>query len=795
MTSKYWTICSKYRTIVTIIFATAIISFSFGQEDNNNNDDSAVYKVLQSWNSAFQGEVNAKITHDTTYGWKFKFRYNQPLSRFECWVGEVRSSTVGGSWYEYTVVNHVYNKFKKAGTTFKLQFIGHYPEDVVDPQPPPVTVFFQGKIIFVSEKLRVTSSPKPSMISTTDFLFVLNSLTDPNRFISTRSAVATTTVSGGRDGSTENENEQDPQLIQEEINRRINEENDLRNNPERNRTVDESNEIEGSAFEPNNSTTATRAPTSLTIKSTISTSKRPLSTAPSTPITTRRPKPVPINVTSKFDYAAVLKKSIMFFEAQRSGKLPENNRLSWTRDSALQDKGPNGEDLRGGYYDAGDYVKFGFPMASSLTLLSWGVLEYWDAYEAVEELDNVIATVKWGTDYLLKAHVEPYVLYGQVGDAEIDHKTWGRPEDLKGGRPAFKITRRNPGSDLAGETSAALSAASLVFRRKRNGNGPYIRQLIEHASQLYTFARNFRQLYHISIPAAKKYYKSTNDKDEIAWAAAWLYRATGDKKFLDQAEGMQQNWGLFNLPTNLRFSWDDKRAGLQMLLSQISDRRKVLHTVPIEKYCNDLRSWRNYTTKGLLYLHGWSPLRYAGNSAFICLMAADIGIDTEINRSWSKNQIHYMLGDGGRSYVIGFGINYPKRPHHRASSCPTRPQRCDWQHFSTKANNPVILEGALVGGPDISDRYKDSRKDFKQSEVALDHNAGFQGSVAALQYRAMFPTAPIIRSDEPWATDTADDDGPGNMASKLYQLSICQCGLVATAVMIFNYLHKCYLLY
>ena len=33
-------------------------------------------------------------------------------------------------------------------------------------------------------------------------------------------------------------------------------------------------------------------------------------------------------------------------------------------------------DLVGGYYDAGDNVKFGFPMAFTTTMLSWSVIEF-----------------------------------------------------------------------------------------------------------------------------------------------------------------------------------------------------------------------------------------------------------------------------------------------------------------------------------------------------------------------------------------------------------------------------------
>lgn len=54
---------------------------------------------------------------------------------------------------------------------------------------------------------------------------------------------------------------------------------------------------------------------------------------------------------SKYNYDDVLYKSILFYETQRSGKLPADNRIPYRGDSALNDKGANGEDLTGGWYD------------------------------------------------------------------------------------------------------------------------------------------------------------------------------------------------------------------------------------------------------------------------------------------------------------------------------------------------------------------------------------------------------------------------------------------------------------
>lgn len=57
------------------------------------------------------------------------------------------------------------------------------------------------------------------------------------------------------------------------------------------------------------------------------------------------------SVAKCYDYDKVLRLSLLFYEAQRSGHLPANNRIPWRGDSATTDKGQNGEDLSGGYYD------------------------------------------------------------------------------------------------------------------------------------------------------------------------------------------------------------------------------------------------------------------------------------------------------------------------------------------------------------------------------------------------------------------------------------------------------------
>lgn len=73
-----------------------------------------------------------------------------------------------------------------------------------------------------------------------------------------------------------------------------------------------------------------------------------------------------------------------------------------------------GLDLSKGMYDAGDHVKFGFPMAYTATVLAWSILEYRNQMSAVNKLELALDGLKWITDYLINAHPSDDVLYTQV---------------------------------------------------------------------------------------------------------------------------------------------------------------------------------------------------------------------------------------------------------------------------------------------------------------------------------------------------------------------------------------------
>ncbi|WP_262284429.1 glycoside hydrolase family 9 protein [Micromonospora sp. MA102] len=471
------------------------------------------------------------------------------------------------------------------------------------------------------------------------------------------------------------------------------------------------------------------------------------------------PSPAPATAAPAFNYAEALQKSLFFYEAQQSGKKPAWNRVSWRGDSALTDGADVGLDLTGGWYDAGDHVKFGFPMAFSATMLAWGAVEYRDGYAASGQLPHLLNNLRWVNDYFVKAHPAPNVLYGQVGKGDDDHKWWGPAEVLPMARPAYKIDASCGGADLAGETAAAMAASSMVFRPT---DAAYADKLLGHAKQLYTFADTVRKSYHECITDATSFYKSWSGyQDELVWGAIWLYRATGDATYLAKAESEYDKLGTEPQSTTRSYkwtiAWDNKQFGAYVLLANLTGK---------QKYVDDANRWLdwwtvgvngsrvNYSPGGEAVLDSWGSLRYAANTAFAALVYSDrTGDSTRKARyhDFAVRQINYALGDNPRnsSYLIGFGANSPRNPHHRTAHGSW------WDSQTVPTETRHVLYGALVGGPSsANDAYTDSRSDYVMNEVATDYNAGFTSALARLtgEYGgsplAGFPTAEQPDLDE-----------------------------------------------
>ncbi len=429
------------------------------------------------------------------------------------------------------------------------------------------------------------------------------------------------------------------------------------------------------------------------------------------------------------DYARHLELSLLFYEAQRSGKLPDNNRIYWRHDSMTNAGYDVGVDLTGGYYDAGDNVKFNFPQAGTLTLIAWGGIEFKEGYEKAGQYQYMLDMVKWGADYFIKCHPEKDVFYIQVGNGNLDHSYWCPPEFISYEYPSYKVDKEHPGSEVAGEASASLAAASILFR---DVDSTYSKTLLQHAIELFEFADNYRGDYTSSVPEVAGFYGTSRRgiNDELEWSALWLYRATGDQKYLEKFESFILTDGAY-YSCDRPISWDEKYPGIYMLSAQILEDEKYLNLA--YKYADAIVDCTK-TPGGLCFFNGlskWGSNRHAANAVSMLAFFSNILPETDEKRpkyiEFLQKQINYILGDNplGINYVVGAEENSPKSVHHRGSSST-------YESTGTPSENIYTLWGALAGGPGPNDEYEDDRLDYEKNEVALDYNSGFTCDLAAL---------------------------------------------------------------
>ncbi len=441
----------------------------------------------------------------------------------------------------------------------------------------------------------------------------------------------------------------------------------------------------------------------------------------------------PVKAEASYNYGEALQKAIMFYEFQRSGKLPEDKRDNWRGDSGLNDGADVGLDLTGGWYDAGDHVKFNLPMAYSAAMLAWSVYEEEDALSDSGQLEYLLEDIKWVTDYLIKCHPQADVFYYQVGDGGADHSWWGPAEVMQMNRPSYKVDLSSPGSSVSAEAAAALASAAVVFKES---DPNYAATCISHAKELFAFADNTKS--DAGYTAASGYYSSYSGfYDELSWAGVWLYLATDDETYLNKAETYVANWGTEPQTSTISYkwaqNWDDVHYGAALLLARITN--KEIYKTSTEMHLDYWTTGYNgsritYTPKGLAWLDSWGALRYATTTAFLAGVYADwSGCSTQkasVYREFAKQQVDYALGSTGRSFVVGYGTNPPEHPHHRTA-------HSSWADSQTvPAYHRHTIYGALVGGPGSDDSYSDDISNYVNNEIACDYNAGFVGVLAKM---------------------------------------------------------------
>jgi hypothetical protein len=366
----------------------------------------------------------------------------------------------------------------------------------------------------------------------------------------------------------------------------------------------------------------------------------------------------------------------------------------------------------------------------------------------------------------------------QVGDGDIDHAFWASPEVDSMARPAFFLTADKPQTDYVASAAASLAINYLNFK---DTDPEYAETSLDYAKALFRFAQTNEKQLSDNADGPKQYYVSSKWEDDYCWAAAWLYKITGDTQYLEE---IYPYYDYYAAPCYV-YCWNDMWNGVQCILGEISEETPLKegeYTYPnfINAYkeaagkspYEEMDCWQSVseaiekymsggvgtvTPAGYFWLSTWGSARYNTAAQLTALVYDKYNNDGKPSAysEWAQEQMQYLMGNNplNRAYIVGYSDNAAKYPHHRAASGLTRCEDTREQRH--------VLYGALVGGPDASDNHNDVTADYIYNEVTIDYNAAFVGACAGL-YTYFGDDSMQITEDFPPA-DTADgEEGSGN---------------------------------
>lgn len=487
----------------------------------------------------------------------------------------------------------------------------------------------------------------------------------------------------------------------------------------------------------------------------------------------------------EYNYAKALQYSIYFYDGNMCGTgVSENNLYQWRGDCHTYDAqvplqpmadnvgtnlsqsfideyreilDPDGDgyvDVSGGFHDAGDHVKFGMPENYAASTLGWGYYEFRDSYAKTGQDDHIETILRYFNDYLMKctfrnADGDVIAHCYQVGDGDIDHAYWNAPEIDTMARPAFFLTEDKPQTDYVASAAASLAINYLNFK---DTDPTYAAESLDYAKALFRFAQTHEKQLSDNADGPKQYYVSSKWEDDYCWAAAWLYKITGDMQYLEE---IYPYYDYYAAPCYV-YCWNDMWSGVQCILGEISEETPLNvgeYTYPnfIDDYkvaankspYEEMNCWdsvekaiNTYMTGGIgtitpagyFWLNTWGSARYNTAAQLVALVYDKYNNNGQPSEysEWAKEQMQYLMGNNplNRAYIVGYSEDAAKYPHHRAASGLTKCEDTREQRH--------VLYGALVGGPDASDQHNDVTADWTYNEVTIDYNAAFVGACAGL---------------------------------------------------------------
>ena len=228
-------------------------------------------------------------------------------------------------------------------------------------------------------------------------------------------------------------------------------------------------------------------------------------------------------------------------------------------------------DALGGWYDAGDQIKFTLNQAATAyhLLLAYRLQpELFGQVYSRSSLPDVLDEARHGLEFLMKVHPDRDTFVIQVANAE-DHRQGLRlPEDdkLDGRRPALcALSRAHMGAAAAALALGARTFGDLGLTDDMARYSVMARKIYARALEAGTVPTAFER------DKVNDFYRDPDPADQLAVAAMELFALTEDETYLAQARELapppakEVGWGDWNWLANAALAPHDAAARQRLL--------------------------------------------------------------------------------------------------------------------------------------------------------------------------------------------------------------------------------------
>ncbi len=342
-------------------------------------------------------------------------------------------------------------------------------------------------------------------------------------------------------------------------------------------------------------------------------------------------------------------------------------------------------DVSGGWHDAGDYGRYTVAGAKAVADLLYSYLANPDLHSdaiGIPESGNgradILDETKYELDWMLKMQTSSGGVYHKVTCENF-------PGYVSPEKETAPLIVTPVSTTATADFAGAMALAAEVYQAS---DPAFAETCLNAAKNAWNFLeQNPKLIFENPEDITTGEYGDFVDIDERYWAAAQLWRVTGDANYLSALESMTTQ-------TGMDWALVGDYGNIAILTMPEIDKDSEIYTkaknAVIKQADKFLKNSQNSPYGVSQTTYNWGSNMTIANSGIILGIASQI-TDSQDYQDAAEAQLHYLLGTNpvGTSFMTGYGTVSPQNPHHRPSMA-----------------NGTAMKGMLVGG--VNSHLEDS---------------------------------------------------------------------------------------